>query len=81
MKEVTRDWNYEVISIGFPGPVVHGQPAVDPENLGKGWTGCDYKKLFGKPVKLINDAAMQALGCYRGGRMLFVDWAPESVQL
>lgn len=65
-------WEYDAVSIGFAGPVVHGKPAIDPDNLGPGWTEFDFPKAFGKPVKLINDAAMQALGCYTGGRMLFL---------
>jgi polyphosphate glucokinase len=69
---MTKDWSYDAISIGFPGPVIHGRPAVDPQNLGKGWTRFNFEKYFRKPVKVINDAAMQALGSYRGGRMLFV---------
>jgi predicted NBD/HSP70 family sugar kinase len=69
---MTAKWDYEVVSIGFAGPVVHGKPACDPENLGRGWTDFDFRKAFKKPVKLINDAAMQALGCYHGGRMLFL---------
>jgi polyphosphate glucokinase len=68
----TSGWKYEVISIGYPGPVVHGKPLSDPVNLGKGWLGFDFEKAFGRPVKIINDAAMQALGSYRGGRMLFL---------
>ncbi len=68
----TAKWEYDVVSIGFAGPVVHGKPACDPANLGPGWTEFDFRKAFRKPVKLINDAAMQALGCYRGGRMLFL---------
>lgn len=69
---LTANWDFDVISIGFAGPVVHGKPALDPENLGPGWIEFDFRKAFRKPVKLINDAAMQALGCYRGGRMLFL---------
>ena len=68
----TSGWKYDVISIGYPGPVVHGKPLNDPANLGKGWLGFDFEKAFGHPVKIINDAAMQALGSYRGGRMLFL---------
>lgn len=63
---------FSAVSIGYPGPVVHGKPAVEPHNLGPGWVGFDYKKAFGCPVKVINDAAMQALGSYEGGRMLFL---------
>lgn len=69
---LTASWQYDVVSIGFAGPVVHGKPAGNPENLGPGWTDFDFRKAFRKPVKVINDAAMQALGCYSGGRMLFL---------
>ncbi len=72
VKANTSDWKYDVISVGYPGPVVHGKPLTDPANLGKGWLGFDFEKAFGRPVKIINDAAMQALGSYRGGRMLFL---------
>ena len=72
VKETTKDWPYDVISIGYPGPVVHGKPALEPYNLGEGWVGFDFEAAFGKPVKVINDAAMQALGSYEGGRMLFL---------
>ena len=68
----TSSWKYEVISIGYPGPVIHGKPLSEPANLGKGWVGFDFEKAFGRPVRIINDAAMQALGSYRGGRMLFL---------
>ena len=69
---LTAKWDYDVVSIGFAGPVVHGKPACDPDNLGPGWIDFDFRKAFRKPVKLINDAAMQALGCYKDGRMLFL---------
>jgi polyphosphate glucokinase len=72
VKEAAKDWDYEVISIGYPGPVVHGKPALEPHNLGEGWVGFDFEQAFGKPVKVVNDAAMQALGSYEGGRMLFL---------
>lgn len=65
-------WRYDVVSIGYPGPVVFGKPLRDPVNLGKGWVQFDFHKAFGRPVKIVNDAAMQALGSYRGGRMLFL---------
>jgi polyphosphate glucokinase len=65
-------WKYDAVSIGYPGAVVHGHPVVEPFNLGKGWVGFDFRKAFGKPVKIINDAAMQALGSYAGRRMLFL---------
>lgn len=72
VRSITRDWKYDVVSIGYPGPVIHGKPLHDPANLGGGWVGFNFRKAFGKPVKLVNDAAMQALGSYRGGRMLFL---------
>jgi polyphosphate glucokinase len=68
----TKDWEYDAISIGFPGPVLCGQPMVEPVNLGPGWMGFDFAAAFHRPVKVINDAAMQALGSYQGGKMLFV---------
>lgn len=70
--EQTRDWRYDVIAVGFPGVVVCGKIAAEPHNLGSGWLGFDFQEAFGKPVRLINDAAMQAMGSYRGGRMLFL---------
>lgn len=69
---MASDWEYDVVSIGYPGRVMHGRPAADPPNLGKGWVGFNFEKAFGKPVRIINDAAMQALGGYRGGRTLFL---------
>jgi hypothetical protein len=66
------DWNYDVVSVGFPAPVRNGRILTDPKNLGKGWTRFNFEKAFGKPVRVMNDAAMQALGSYRGGRMLFI---------
>src|SRR6201987_4990967 len=63
---------YDVVSLGYPGPVVHGKPLHNPVNLGSGWVGFDFEKAFGRPTQIINDAAMQALGSYRGGRMLFL---------
>jgi len=68
----TKGWQYSVVSIGYPGPVVHGHPANDPPNLGRGWVGFDFARAFHRPVKILNDAAMQALGSYQGGRMLFL---------
>src|SRR5580658_3779838 len=65
-------WKYDVVSIGYPGPVLHDHPTVEPHNLAKGWVKFDFRKAFGCPVKIINDAAMQALGSYRKGRMLFL---------
>jgi polyphosphate glucokinase len=73
IKQHTQDWNYDHISVGFPGPVIHERPLLEPHNLGRGWVRFDFKKAFGnKPLKLLNDAAMQALGSYKGGRMLYL---------
>ncbi|GLH73421.1 hypothetical protein GETHLI_19230 [Geothrix limicola] len=72
VKQLTADWSYGALSVGYPGPVVHERIAAEPRNLGSGWVGFDFAKAFGLPVKLINDAAMQALGSYQGGRMLFL---------
>lgn len=69
---LTRDWDYEVVGMGYPGPVVHNRPLDEPHNLGTGWVGFDFHRAFGRPVKIVNDAAMQALGSYEGGRMLFL---------
>ncbi len=72
VKRVTEDWEYAVVSIGYPGPVIHGHPLSEPHNLGGGWVGFNFGNAFGCPVQVINDAAMQALGSYEGGRMLFL---------
>ncbi len=72
VKELAGDWPYDVVSIGYPGPVLNGRPVAEPMNLAPGWVGFDYSIAFGRPVKLINDAAMQALGSYRGGKLLFL---------
>jgi polyphosphate glucokinase len=72
VKEAAADWQYDVVSIGYPGPVLRGRPVAEPHNLGKGWVGFDFEAAFGCPVKVMNDAAMQALGSYQGGRMLFL---------
>lgn len=75
VSEVTKlvaDWDHDAISIGYPGPVIRNQPVLEPWNLGKGWVHFDFKKAFKRPVKIINDAAMQALGSYRRGKMLFL---------
>jgi len=71
-KDATRRWNYDALSIGFPSPVHRGQIIKEPKHLGTGWIGFDFAKALGKPVRVINDAAMQALGSYRSGRMLFL---------
>jgi polyphosphate glucokinase len=70
--KLTRNLSFDAVSIGYPGLVFHGRIAAEPHNLGKGWVRFDFEKAFGKPVKVINDAAMQAIGSYRGGRMLFL---------
>ncbi len=72
VKRATGDWRYDAVSIGYPGPVKNGRLAEEPVNLGRGWMRFDYAKAFGKPVHIVNDAVMQALGSYRGGRMLFL---------
>jgi polyphosphate glucokinase len=72
LKELTAEWGYDRVSIGYPGPVRDGKPVADPWNLGHGWVGFDFAKAFGKPVRIVNDAAMQALGSYEGGTMLFL---------
>ena len=72
VKKLATDWTYDVVSIGYPGPVIHGRPVANPHNLGRGWVGFDFARAFGRPVKIVNDAALQALGCYKGGAMLFL---------
>jgi polyphosphate glucokinase len=72
VRALTADWDYDVVSIGYPGPVLHGKPVAEPKNLAPGWVGFDFEKALAKPVRIINDAAMQALGSYQGGRMLFL---------
>jgi polyphosphate glucokinase len=72
VKKLADGWEYDVVSIGYPGPVVHDRPMAEPHNLGKGWMGFNFGSAFKLPTKVINDAAMQALGSYRGGKMLFI---------
>jgi polyphosphate glucokinase len=72
VRAMAKDWRYDALAIGYPGPVVHGRIAAEPHNLKAGWVGFDFHAAFGKPVRLINDAAMQALGSYRKGSMLFL---------
>jgi polyphosphate glucokinase len=72
VKDLSGEWTYDVVSIGYPGPVLLGRPVAEPRHLGPGWVGFDYQAAFGRPVKLVNDAAMQALGSYQGGKMLFL---------
>jgi polyphosphate glucokinase len=70
VKRLAADWEYDAVSVGYPGPVLRGTPIAEPRNLGRGWVGFDFARAFGCPVKVINDAAMQALGSYQGGKML-----------
>lgn len=72
VKQLAVDWRYEAVAIGYPGPVLHDRPVAEPHNLAPGWVGFDYRAGFGCPVRIVNDAAMQALGSYRGGTMLFL---------
>jgi polyphosphate glucokinase len=72
VKRLAKGWEYDVVSVGYPGPVREDRPAVEPHNLARGWVGFDFPAAFGRPVKMLNDAAMQALGSYRRGTMLFL---------
>jgi polyphosphate glucokinase len=72
VKKLTADWKYDVVSLGVPAPVVRGRVVAEPVNLGNGWIGFDFAQAFECPVKVVNDAAMQAVGAYRGGRLLFL---------
>jgi polyphosphate glucokinase len=71
-RAATTDWSYDVVSVGVPAPVHAGRVVAEPVNLGTGWVGFDFEHAFGRPTKVINDAAMQALGSYEGGKMLFL---------
>lgn len=72
VKSLTADWPHDAVAMGYPGPALRGRPVAEPRNLGPGWVGFDFERAFGVPVKIVNDAAMQALGSYRGGKMLFL---------
>lgn len=72
IKAATDGWQYDAVTIGYPGPVLHGRITREPHNLGGGWKRFDFRRAFGRPTRLINDAAMQALGSYAGGNMLFL---------
>jgi polyphosphate glucokinase len=72
VKALTKDWSYDVVSIGYPGPVINNRPLSEPHNLGRGWAGFNFEKAFGRPTKVVNDALMQGVGSYQGGRMLFL---------
>ena len=72
VKKLAQGWSYDRVAMGYPGPVLHDKPMLEPHNLARGWVGFNYRRAFGKPVRILNDAAMQALGSYRGGRMLFL---------
>lgn len=72
VKKLASDWKYDAVSIGYPGPVIRNRPLAEPHNLGRGWVGFDFRAAFRRPVKVINDAAMQAIGSYKRGKMLFL---------
>src|ERR1700748_235783 len=72
VKSLAAGWKYDCVSIGYPGPVLHDKPVAEPHNLAAGWVAFDFPKAFGCPVQIVNDAAMQALGSYNGGKMLFL---------
>jgi polyphosphate glucokinase len=72
VRKITDDWTYDALSIGYPGPILHNVPIREPANLGRGWVGFDFARAFNRPVKVVNDAGMQALGSYEGGCMLFL---------
>lgn len=72
LKALAADWKFDAVSIGYPGPVLHNRPVAEPHNLAPGWVAFDFESAFGRPVKIVNDAAMQALGSYNGGKMLFL---------
>lgn len=72
VKKLAGTWQYDGVAMGYPGPVLHGRPVAEPHNLGPGWVGFDYRAAFGRPIRIVNDAALQALGSYQGGKMLFL---------
>jgi polyphosphate glucokinase len=72
VRKLCQDWSYQAVSIGYPGPVLHNRPVAEPRNLGSDWMGFNFEEAFKRPTKIINDAAMQALGSYRNGKMLFL---------
>ncbi len=72
VRKLAEGWKYDVVSVGYPGPVLHDRPVAEPHNLAPGWVGFDFKAAFERPTKIINDAAMQALGSYKTGKMLFL---------
>jgi polyphosphate glucokinase len=72
VKKLAKDWKYDLVSIGYPGRVRFNRPIAEPRNLAKGWVGFNFEAAFQRPVRIINDAAMQALGSYRGGTILFL---------
>lgn len=72
VKALANDWKYDLVTVGYPGPVLHNRPMAEPHNLDSGWVGFDFEAAFERPVKVMNDAAMQALGSYKGGKMLFL---------
>ncbi|MGH6896298.1 MAG: ROK family protein [Geminicoccaceae bacterium] len=72
VRALAGDWAFEAVSMGYPGPVVHGKPVLEPKHLAAGWVGFDFERAFSRKVRIVNDALMQAVGSYDGGRMLFL---------
>jgi polyphosphate glucokinase len=72
VKALAEGWDYDVVAMGYPGPVLHNRPILEPAHLGAGWVGFDFNAAFGRPVKIVNDALIQAIGSYEGRRMLFL---------
>lgn len=70
--KLAKGWSYDVVAMGYPGLLAHGRPVAEPHNLGRGWVGFDFQAAFGRRIAIVNDAVMQALGSYRGGKMLFL---------
>jgi polyphosphate glucokinase len=81
VRQLADGWSYDAVSIGYPGPVLHDRPVADPKNLGAGWMGFDFETGFGRPTKVLNDAAMQALGSYKKGKTLILDGVVEPMEL
>jgi polyphosphate glucokinase len=72
VRDLAGRWKFKAVSMGYPGPVVHGKPVLEPKHLAPGWVGFDFARAFSRPVRIVNDALMQAVGSYEGGRMLFL---------
>ena len=78
VKKLAADWTYDVVSVGYPGAILEGRPVAEPHNLGRGWVGFDFARAFDRPMKVVNDAAMQALGSYRAAKCCFWAWERDS---